>query len=56
MPRDHAFVRSIDPHFGSAFGGACDHVQDHVTCGWPESAHPAHLGETEAVTAYNWHR
>lgn len=40
-PRDHAFVRSADPNFGSFFGGACAEDVDGVTCGWPESVHPA---------------
>lgn len=40
MP-DHAFVRSSNPNFGSAFGGGCDAQVDGKTCGWPESAHPA---------------
>jgi len=39
--RDHGFVRSADPNFGAAFGGGCAHDDDGVTCGWPESAHPA---------------
>jgi hypothetical protein len=39
--RDHAFVRGSDPHFGSVFGGGCVEQVDDVTCGWPESVHPA---------------
>lgn len=42
--RTHAFVRSDDPKFGSAFGGACAHVKDGTTCGYPEPFHPADRG------------
>lgn len=43
--RNHVFVRSADPNFGSVSGGACAeqvYTATHgwVFCGYPESAHP----------------
>lgn len=39
--RPHAFVRSDDPQFGAAFGGACAAEVDGITCGWPAPFHLA---------------
>lgn len=38
-PEVHAFVRSDDPSFGSAFGGGCAAEVRGMICGWPEQAH-----------------
>jgi hypothetical protein len=38
-PHAHAFVRSDDPSFGSAFGGGCAAEVNGMVCGWPEQAH-----------------
>ncbi|GIM88779.1 hypothetical protein [Paractinoplanes toevensis] len=45
-------MRSSDPNFGSYFGGACDYQADDVTCGWPESAHPAQIHNHEQIMAW----
>jgi hypothetical protein len=41
---DHDFQPDDDPHFGSAFGGACGAqvetaTRGRITCGWPRLAH-----------------
>jgi hypothetical protein len=40
-PRNHFFVLSPDPSFGSFWGGSCDYVAPGTTahCGWPREVH-----------------
>lgn len=51
-PQPHTFIRSANPHFGSAYGGACAAEIDGIVCGWPADV-AFHTAPVVPVTLYS---